>query len=462
MRDNALLEYRDGVLHWAGCNLSLLADRFPTPLHVCCREAILRSVEAFRRPFEKLGLNLRHHFSVKTNPIPEFLNVLKDANFGVEVVSPYELWLVRRLGFPGEDVVVTGLEPDAEFCLAAAQTAPRMWTLESLAQLKFLESLAERFTAPVNVGLRICPTLRRNRFNLTVSSGSHRSPYGFLPGSGDLDAALRAIAGNDSFNFVGFHFHIGSGILSSRPYASAFKVISDVVRSASEEGYEIRIIDVGGGFGSATAPIYSPFNLFRSLFGLDKRNKVNPDRNDFMPNVASALKEFVTGIASYGVFIKEILVEPGRAISAPTQIILLTVREVIERRRGRHFLICDGGAMSLSPMLLLERRRVIPLRRGEGELSDYTILGNMPSSLDMVATSTPMPEMRPGDRLAVLDTGAYFFSFNNNFAGPRPGVVMIEGGRFRSLRRRETYEDLVRCDSPSGPGGTTPYDNVSS
>lgn len=454
MRDGSLLEYRDDILHWAGCNMSLLADRFKTPLHVCCREATLRSVETFRRPFEKLGLNLRHHFSVKTNPIPEFLKVLKDANFGVEVVSPYELWLVRRLGFAGDDVVVTGLERDAEFCRSAAQTGPKMWTLESLAQLHFLASLAGRFTAPVNIGLRICPTLRHNRFNLTVSSGSHRSPYGFLPGSSDLDAALQTIAGNGNFNFVGFHFHLGSGILNSRPYELALEAISDVVRSAAERGYRIRFIDIGGGFGSATAPIHSPFNLFRSFFGFDKRKKVSPHRNDFLFDVASALKEFVAAVGGYGVIIEEILVEPGRAISAPTQMILLTVKEVIERRRGRRFLICDGGAMSLSPMLLLERRRVIPLKRGDAESVDYTILGNMPSSLDMVAASMPLPKMRPGDRLAVLDTGAYFFSFNNNFAGPRPAVVMIENGRFRSLRRRETYEDLVSCDLEFRSNGT--------
>jgi diaminopimelate decarboxylase len=460
MRDNVLLEYRDDVLHWTGCNLSSLADRFETPLHVCCREAILQSAEAFQSPFEKAGLNLRYHFSVKTNPIPEFLRILKDMSFGVEVVSPYELWLVRRLGFEGDDVVVTGLERGAEFCLSAARTRPRMWTLESVAQLQFLESLSERFAAPVNVGLRICPTLRHNRFNLTVSSGSYRSPYGFLPGSTDLDTALQTIAGNDNFNFVGFHFHLGSGILSSRPYELALEVISDVVLSAAEKGSKIRFVNIGGGFGSATAPIHSTFNLFRLFFGFNKRKKVTPYQNNFLFEVASALKEFIAGISNYGVVIEEVLVEPGRAISAPAQIMLLTVKEVIERHRRRHFLICDGGAMSLSPMLLLEHRRVIPLKSGDGKLVNYTILGNMPSSLDMVAASMPLPKMRPGDRLAVLDTGAYFFSFNNNFAGPRPAVVMIENGRFRSLRRRETYEDLVSCDLEFRSNGTTSYDNI--
>ena len=112
--------------------------------------------------------------------------------------------------------------------------------------------------------------------------------------------------------------------------------------------------------------------------------------------------------------------------------------------------------MSLSPMLLLEKHRVLPLvsshhDKQHGE-TNYTVLGNLPSSLDKVASPAALPRMNIGDRLAVLDTGAYCVSLNNTFAGPRPAVAFMENGRHRLARIRETFADLVGHDTDMKEG----------
>ena len=103
--------------------------------------------------------------------------------------------------------------------------------------------------------------------------------------------------------------------------------------------------------------------------------------------------------------------------------------------------------MSLSPAFLIEDHEVVPVTKKNDEMVNYTILGNMPTSMDIVATSVLLPKMSSGDKLAVLDTGAYNFPFNNNFAGPRPGVVMIKNGKFEEVRRRETFDDMMSLET---------------
>jgi diaminopimelate decarboxylase len=103
--------------------------------------------------------------------------------------------------------------------------------------------------------------------------------------------------------------------------------------------------------------------------------------------------------------------------------------------------------MSLSPMFLTEAHSILPLVERDGVSFEYSVLGNLPSSLDKVSSRVKLSRVEKGDRLAVLDTGAYFTSFNNNFAGPRPGVVLIDDNRTTLIRKRETFEEVVSRDT---------------
>jgi diaminopimelate decarboxylase len=103
--------------------------------------------------------------------------------------------------------------------------------------------------------------------------------------------------------------------------------------------------------------------------------------------------------------------------------------------------------MSLSPVLWTEHHRLIPLRGGNGIRRTYAVLGSLPSTMDTLSRGARLPHLVPGDRLALLDAGAYLVPFNNNFAGPRPAVMLLDGSETRILRRRETFGDMLRCDA---------------
>jgi diaminopimelate decarboxylase len=296
--------------------------------------------------------------------------------------------------------------------------------------------------------LRICPGFSLGKINPTLNSSSKDSPYGFLPEEGDLWETLASITNCKKLKFVGFHLHLGSGIKSRKPYRKAFSILERIIIESMKYGLKTRMIDIGGGFGTASSPILSLAQLAKQTLYNKHTSIPSYQKSSLIEHVAADLRRLLDRLHRSGIKIEEVLVEPGRVISGPSQIIILSVLDSIERSRGKRFLICDGGAMSLSPLLLTAYHKIIPthFHNEKKKMVDYTILGNLPTALDKLSSSTLLPLVNPGDRLALLDVGAYFVPMNNNFAGPRPAIFLLDGNNSRLIRRRESLEDVYRRD----------------
>jgi diaminopimelate decarboxylase len=209
-----------------------------------------------------------------------------------------------------------------------------------------------------------------------------------------------------------------------------------------------RYLDVGGGFGNPSAPVLSIAQLLRRTVPHTAGQKDPGPQEALLREVAHHLAETFTRLRGASVPLEEIQLEPGRILSGPAQVLILSVRETVERPGGKQYLLCDGGAMSLSPVLWTEHHRLVPLREGNGTRSTYAVLGSLPSTMDTLSRGARLPHLNPGDRLALLDAGAYLVPFNNNMGGgPRPGVLLLEESGTRVLRRRETYADMLRRET---------------
>jgi diaminopimelate decarboxylase len=439
-------EYRGGELFWQAWPLSRLADEFGTPLYVLSSKAAHESIKSFLKEFRARRLPVRIHYSVKTNPVPEFLKILKEEGLGVEVIFDHELEISRLLGFKGKDIVVNGPSKTMKFLEKMKGIQPKMVTVESAGEFSRVKAIVEKSPAPLNIGIRICPGLSLAKFKPTLNSSAKDSPYGFLPDSPELWETLKAIGRSDYLRFVGFHMHLGSGIKDSRPYRKAFAILEEVIKKAKLLGLQSQIIDIGGGFGVSSAPIMSVSQLAKSAICKKHVCLESNEESALLKEVAESLERLLNRLRQEGCGIKEVLVEPGRILSGPSQILILSVIETIERSNGQRFLICDGGAMSISPLLLTEYHKIIPLKLQNSKLVNYTIFGNLPTSLDKLSSSIPLTPVHAGDRLVLFDAGAYFVPMNNNFAGPRPAIFMIDGKDSGLIRRRETFEDLYQRD----------------
>jgi diaminopimelate decarboxylase len=440
------LEFKDGELHCENWPLSQLGDEFGTPLYILSSGAVKRSIKKFLAAFEKQNLPIKVHYSVKTNPVPGFLKILKLEGLGVEVVFDHELELSKLIGFKDRDIVVNGSSKTGEFLEKLQGFEVKMVTVESLEELARIRAASHNFSKSINVGLRICPGFSFAKMKPTLNSSSKDSPYGFLPDSPEIWEALKAIRKSEKLRFIGFHMHLGSGIRNSRPYKKAFSILGDLVKKASELGMKSKIIDIGGGFGVSTAPLLTVSQMAKSAIMKKNINLQTSEESTLLREVADGLRQLLDHLDRSGSKIKEVLVEPGRILSGSTQLLILSVIEVIERSDGKRFLVCDGGAMSISPLLLTEYHKITPLKLKDRKLVNYTILGNLPTTLDKLSSSLALTPVQQGDRLALFDAGAYFVPMNNNFAGPRPAIFLIDGKDSGLIRRRETFKDLYQRD----------------
>lgn len=440
------MEYRNGELFYQNWSLSHLANEFGTPLYVLSSKAVQKSIRDFLVEFEAQGLPVKIHYSVKTNPVPGFLKILKQEGLGVEVIFDHELELCRVLGFKGKNIVVNGPTKTEEFLKKIKKIQVKMVTVESPGELSRVLAVAEKCSHPMNIGIRVCPGFSFAKMRPTLNSSAKDSPYGFLPDSPELKEALKDIKRSEKLRFVGFHMHLGSGIKDSRPYKKAFLILEDLIQEAAQMGLKSRMIDIGGGFGVDTAPLLTMSQIAKSAL-LKKHIKLQSNqKSNLLREVAESLSQLLNRLDKSGNTIKEVLVEPGRILSGSSQILILSVIDAIERFNGQRFLICDGGAMSISPLLLTEYHKIIPLKLQNKKPQNYTVLGNLPTSLDKLSSSLPLTPIYAKDRLVLLDAGAYFVPMNNNFAGPRPAIFMINGKSSSLIRRRETFADLYQRD----------------
>jgi diaminopimelate decarboxylase len=443
------LERRDARLWWGGCSLSDLAAEHGTPLFVVNTALLDRARRSLLGPFEAERLPARLFFSVKTNPVPAVLRHLAALGCGAEVISEFEFWLARQVGFDGPGIVVTGPAKTPRLLREAVAGGAALVNVETIEELRSLSEVAADIGRRARIGLRVNPCLPKSLVDFTVSSGTRASHAGFRLGGAAWSEALGLLRADRWLDLTALHFHLGSGIRSATPYLRALEAVLGTWAHLLDRGFAPSVLDIGGGFA---APTVKAFDLFEAIrfFGWN-RPPAGPAASDANPlpgQVARALGGLLRGHGTTaGAPAPTIYLEPGRALVAASQLLLLGVTSIRPRPRGAPVAICDAGAMSLSPLLLTERHEVFPVCAApDRSRIRYDIVGNLPAPLDLVALRQDLPALAPGDVIAVMDVGAYFTSLGNTFAGPRPPIVMIDRGTARLARRRETWSDLVLRD----------------
>jgi diaminopimelate decarboxylase len=199
------------------------------------------------------------------------------------------------------------------------------------------------------------------------------------------------------------------------------------------------------------------FEMLRYLWRGHLPRSLRPAPRDLFARYGAALVEAIArGCRRHGLAPPDLIVEPGRALASDAEVLLLTVGAIRERPGIGRYALTDGGAMTVSLMFLSELHAVLlASRAAPDDRVPTSVFGRLPSPMDVVYRKLRMPALRSGDLLAVMDAGAYFTSTATNFGGPRPAVLLIDGGEARLVRRRETSDDLTRVDLVLPPGAGT-------
>ena len=438
--------YHSGHLEWYGCSLDKAADSFGTPLHVGCDEAVRDSVNSFRQQIQAHGVKVSIYYSVKTNPLPAFLNRIKKEGCGFEIVNTHEAQLLKKLDVSPEKIIMTGI-PDPDNPVFALEDY-HLISVSTIDQLCRLAGMRGKSTKKINVSVTITPKLWRSYWDISLNTSRRKGPVGVDPFSAQFDELLMFISKSPELKLEGLHMHLGSSISGIKPYLKGIKTLEKAALKASMLGLDVKCLNIGGGYSLNTAPMLKVRNIVTSLLGIGTVSSEPPDPPEQLKTIGRYLTDTTNRLRKKAIHINEIAAEPGRILSGPCQLMILTVEEVISRYSRHHYLVCDGGAMSLSPMFLTEKHRILALseKSHSSECFQYEVSGPLPTSLDRLSSGVLLRKMKAGDRIAILDTGAYILPMNNHFMGSLPAVAWIEQCKVKLVRERHKLDEIYLGD----------------
>ena len=416
-----------GHLVIGGCDTVALAEEFGTPLYIFDEQTLRQKCAEFRNEFGKRYPDTAIVYAGKAFVNRALAVILKEEGLGLDVVSGGELSIARSVDFPMEKIYFHGNNKSAGELDMALESKVGRIVIDNFQELDMLAGMAGRRGAVPDVLLRLTPGVDSHTHR-HISTGVEDSKFGIPFASAD-EAVNRAMA-VPGLNLVGLQFHLGSQIFEVEPYRDAIRVIMDLAAEMkAKHGFELQELDVGGGF-AVQYTVDSPA----------------PPVADYAEMITATVTE---KCRQQNLELPKLIIEPGRSIVGRAGVALYRAGVVKEIPGIRCYVSVDGGmADNIRPALYDARyEAVVANRMNDKEKKKVTIAGKFCESGDILIKDIDLPEIAPGDILAVPDCGAYCLAMGSNYnASLKPAIVMVNDGRARLVRRRETYEDLLRHD----------------
>jgi diaminopimelate decarboxylase len=396
-------------------DLAEIAREAGTPCYVYSAQAIASAWQAYDSAFG----NLPHRvcYAVKANSSLGVLGLLAKRGAGFDIVSGGELFRVLKAGGDAAKVVFSGVGKTSTEINLALESRIANFNCESEVELAEIDAAAKERDVVANFALRVNPDVDAVTHPY-ISTGLRDHKFGI-----DIAEAPGVYARSRSFTHLratGVSCHIGSQILDYAPILEAAGKVLNLVEHLQAEGFAIDHIDLGGGLGISYQPA---------------------DDAPVIGEFISALKDRL------GRDHLTVMIEPGRSIVGNAGVLLT---RVVQRKKSpsKEFVVVDAAMNDLiRPALYKAHHEIQPLRQTSGS-SVVDVVGPVCETGDFLARDRALPAVAAGDYLAVFSAGAYGFTQSSNYnSRPRAAEVLVEGDRWRVIRRRETWEDLIRGET---------------
>ncbi len=408
----------DGELAVGGVPATALAAEFGTPLVVYCEQTLLDAARAYQRAAPDALVA----YSVKAFPSVALLQLFAGEGLGADVSTLGELEYAASAGIPGERIVVHGNNKSDEELEAAARAGAGLVVLDALDEVERAAAAGVR-----RVLVRVTPGIEADT-HAAIRTAHHGSKFGLPP-----EQALQAIAQvqGSGLEPAGLHVHIGSQLLDTQAARTSVDWLAGFAADCRAElDWTPEVVDLGGGLGIQYVDDETP-----------------PAIEDF---VAALRERLEHEWRLHGLPLPRIVLEPGRSLVGRAGVTLYRVGVVKQASETLTYVAVDGG-MSDNPRPQLYGARytaVLASRAGAGADGSYAVCGKHCESGDVLIERVRLPRPRRGDVLAVPGTGAYTLGMGSNYNGvPRPAAVLVNGGRARLIRRRETVDDLLAFEA---------------
>jgi diaminopimelate decarboxylase len=403
-----------GGLHCDGASLEDVARRFGTPLYVYSRAGIEDAYRGYDRAFA--AVPHRICYALKANSSGAILRLLAELGAGADIVSGGELLAALRAGFSADRIVFSGVgKTQAEIALGVEKGIGE-FNAESEEEIRRISAAAVAAGRQVRVTLRVNPDIDP-KSHPYISTGLRENKFGV-----DIALApeiLHRVKSLPGIAIAGLQCHIGSQMVDLDPVEEAVRELVALSRRLLSEGLPLESLDIGGGLG------------------VDYDGGGAPDPQALAARILPLLGDLRLTL----------ILEPGRSIVARAGALLTRVL-YLKENRGKLFVIVDAGMNDLvRPSLYEAHHRVEPVAERAGPLRRVDVVGPVCETGDFLARDRDLPPVEVADLLVVRDAGAYGFAMSSNYnLRPRAAEVLVESGVPRLIRRRETFEDLVRTE----------------
>ncbi len=417
--------YRDRVLHCEDVAVPQLAEVYGTPLFVYSKATLLHHLGALQRAFA--AANPLICYSVKSNANLSICRLMAAGGAGFDVTSGGELYRALRAGGTGDKIVFAGAGKTDEEMRTGLKAGVLLFNVESEAELQALADVARDLGVVARVALRVNPALPP-KTHVKTDTSVKGTKFGL-----DIDSLLefaQKVVDHPNVRIVGLHMHLGSPILDPKPYREGTEKGTVLIERLRQQGHRIEYLNMGGGFG------------------IHYRKQEAPPADAFAAVIVPAVKALGC----------RLVLEPGRFIVGNAGILVSRVIFTKESG-GKHFVIQDAAMNDLiRPTLYDSFHRIWPVAPAAGYPAppeDYEadipgtsrsdVVGPVCESGDFLARERRLPPVGRGDLLATFSAGAYGMAMSSNYNSRlRAAEVLVDGTSHRLIRRRETYEDLVR------------------
>ncbi|MDR4498404.1 MAG: diaminopimelate decarboxylase [Candidatus Scalindua sp.] len=421
--------YKDNELFCEDTSVKEIIQKENTPAYIYSKNSILKHFTEIKDAFAEAKPLIC--FSVKSNSNLTILKILSDAGAGFDVVSGGELYRALKIGVHPDKIVFAGVGKTTEEIKYALKNNIFMFNVESKAELENINTVAGDLSKKARVALRINPDIDA-RTHAKTTTGKKENKFGI-----DFETSEQIINNIDSYKNIdlrGIHVHLGSPIYDPEPYVLALKKVDEFLQKVRKL-HKIEYLNIGGGYCIS----YTGESVKRP--------------EDFARDILPITKKLGA----------RLIMEPGRFIVGNAGILVSRVTYSKASIGGKKHVICDAAMNDLiRPSLYDAFHRIWPVctsvprpeielpnqkPQTNGNLEIVDIVGPVCESSDVLAKGRWFPVVKAGDLIAVFSSGAYGFTMSSNYnSRPRACEILVDGGTVSTIRRRETYEDLIAIE----------------
>lgn len=401
---------RKGELFIDEVSLIEIVAQFGTPVYVYSASQLKENLNRYLSSIRKKD---KVCFSVKSNSNTHMLAAMNKQGASFDVVSGNELKRCIEAGAIAEQIVFSGVGKSEEELNFALKQNIFSINIESEQELDRIISISKELGIKADCMLRVNPDLS-SASHPYIQTGLKSSKFGILIDA--LESVAKKAHDSNFINIKGLASHVGSQVFNKELIFENLNLLIDLTKHLSTQDLKLNFIDIGGGFG------------------LSYKDEKELNIEEIITEITSKLDPLKLNL----------IVEPGRSISGSTGILLSKV-EYLKKTSNENFAILDSGMNDLiRPALYKSWHNISVINSNETEALEYKVVGPVCESGDTFGENRTL-SLSNDSIIAIHDVGAYGHVMSSNYNSRiRPPEVLIEGSDIKLIRRRETFDDLIK------------------